>query len=123
IRPGRQNVVSVAVLTTAADEYGLPLPFDATLIDSLSVRFGHESLVWPNIGGAPETHERGHLEDSLELDESTADGDLDMVLHFRVKQTGIQPGLPEACVKGLWDAGGGEMHVFFGCDSVRTVPK
>jgi hypothetical protein len=32
--------VPLAVLTTLAGEYGLPIDFDATTIDPLSVRFG-----------------------------------------------------------------------------------
>jgi hypothetical protein len=72
-------------------------------------------------GGATETHERGHLEDSLELDETTRDGDLDMVLHFRTKATGLSAGGTEACVKGEWTGPGGETFLFFGCDAVRII--
>ena len=41
--------VAVAILTTAAGEYGNPLAFDATTVDPLSVRFGPAALV--NGGG------------------------------------------------------------------------
>jgi hypothetical protein len=114
--------VPVAVLTTLAGEYGLPIAFDATAIDPLSVRFGRRDAVWTETGGAFESHGRGHIEDSYELDEATRDGDLDMVLHFLTRETGILPGDTEACVKGTWVDGGGAVHKFFGCDSVRTVP-
>jgi uncharacterized repeat protein (TIGR01451 family) len=114
------GVIPVAVLTTEAGEYGLPLAFDAATIDPLSVRFGPEAVVQSG-GGATETHGRGHLEDSLELDETTRDGDLDMVLHFRTKATGLSAGDTEACVKGEWTGPGGETFLFFGCDAVRII--
>jgi uncharacterized repeat protein (TIGR01451 family) len=116
------STVTVAVLTTAAGEYGLPLAFDATTIDPLSVRFGPADVVFAETGGAFERHGRGHLERSLELDETTRDGDLDMVLHFRAAESGIATGDTEACVKGDWIDGGGNVHKFFGCDAIRTVP-
>jgi uncharacterized repeat protein (TIGR01451 family) len=122
INPNNRGVVPVAVLTTLAGEYGLPLDFDATTIDALTVRFGPRALIWPELGGAPDFHGKGHIEDSYELDELTRDGDLDMVLHFLTSLTGIQRGDVEACVKGQWTDGLGVVHKFFGCDSVRTVP-
>jgi uncharacterized repeat protein (TIGR01451 family) len=117
-----KDTVSVAVLTTSAGEYGLPLAFDATTIDPLSVRFGPADVVFAETGGAFETHGQGHIERSYELDEKTRDADLDMVLHFKAVQSGIAPGDTEACVKGEWVDGGGNTHKFFGCDSIRTVP-
>jgi uncharacterized repeat protein (TIGR01451 family) len=122
INPNARGVIPVAVLTTLAGEYGLPLDFDATTIDALTVRFGPRDLVWSETGGAPSFQGRGHIEDSYELDEVTRDGDLDMVLHFLTQLTGIQRGDVEACVKGQWTDGLGTVHKFFGCDSVRTVP-
>jgi uncharacterized repeat protein (TIGR01451 family) len=123
INPNSRDVIPLAILTTVAGEYGLPLAFDATTIDPLSVRFGPPDVVWDETGGAFEAHNRGHIEDSLELDEVTRDGDLDMVLHFHVQETGIGPGDTEACVKGQWIDGNGDPHTFFGCDSVRIVPS
>ncbi|MDT8307024.1 MAG: S8 family serine peptidase [Anaerolineae bacterium] len=123
INPDSRDVIPLAILTTTAGEYGLPLAFDATTIDPLSVRFGPPDEVWNETGGAFEAHNRGHIEDSRELDESTRDGDLDMVLHFHVRETGIGPGDTEACVKGQWVDGNGDPHTFFGCDSVRIVPS
>ncbi len=117
-----RSSVPVAVLTTAAGEYGLPVAFDATTIDPLSVRFGPADIVFPETGGASERHNRGHIEDAFELDEVTKDGDDDMVLHFRASESGIQPGDTEACVKGEWVDQGGNVHKFFGCDAIRTVP-
>ena len=117
-----QGVIPVAVLTTAAGEGGLPVAFDATSIDPLSVRFGPADEVFAETGGAFEAHRRGHIEDAFELDEVTMDGDLDMVLHFRTRETGLEAGDTEACVKGDWVDGSGGVHSFFGCDSIRTVP-
>jgi hypothetical protein len=122
INTKNQGVIPLAILTTAAGEYGLPLAFDATLIDPLSVRFGPPELVWDESGGAFEAHNRGHLEDSYEMDEMTRDGDIDLVLHFRTQETGIGLDTTEACVKGEWMDGMGNIHKFFGCDSVRIVP-
>lgn len=118
----RGSTASVAVLTTAAGEYGLPLAFDALTIDPLTVRFGTPEEAFDETSGAFERHGRGHPEDAFELDETTEDGDLDMVLHFKVQETGIQPGDTEACVKGEWVDGNGDVHKFFGCDVIRTVP-
>jgi uncharacterized repeat protein (TIGR01451 family) len=122
INANSRGKIPLAVLTTMAGEYGLPLGFDATSINPLSVRFGPRAVVWTETGGAFESHERGHVEDSYELDDSTRDGDLDMVLHFGTQASTIQRGDTEACVKGEWVDGSGNVHKFFGCDSVRTTP-
>ena len=119
---GSNGVISLAVLSTTAGEYGLPLPFDATTIDPTSVRFGPGDVVFDETGGAFESHGRGHPEDSYELDEVTKDGDIDMVLHFQTQETGIGPSDTEACVKGEWIDGQGGVHKFFGCDSIVIVP-
>ena len=50
--------------------------------------------------GATERHNRGHYEDSYELDETTMDGDTDLVLHFKIAESGLQGTETEACVKG-----------------------
>jgi hypothetical protein len=129
IKPGgfpnaisRNGTAPVAVLTTRAGEYGLPFDFDATKIDPLSVRFGPASLVFPGTGGATAVHGKGHLEDATELDEMTLDGDLDMVLQFRVADSGLTSSSTEACIKGTFTGTDGTMHKFFGCDSVKMSP-
>ena len=122
INLGSEGEIPLAVLTTQAGEYGLPLAFDATTIDPLSVRFGPADVVFDETGGAFEAHNRGHIERSWELDEKTRDADLDMVLHFRTQETGIGPNDTEACVKGDWIDGNGGVHKFFGCDSIVIVP-
>jgi uncharacterized repeat protein (TIGR01451 family) len=122
INPGSQGLTPVAVLTTLAGEYGNPLAFDATLIDPLSVRFGTRAAVWAETGGAFAAHGTGHIEDSRELDETTRDRDLDMVLQFLTRDTGIRAGDVEACIKGEWIDRNGRVYKFFGCDSVKVSP-
>lgn len=114
-----QGVIPVAVLTTAAGEYGLPLAFDATTIQALTTRFGPEAVVIAG-GGAHEAHDRGHIEDAIERsDEATKDGDLDMVLHFRTQESELTGSETKACVRGEF----GPMHfIFHGCDLVTFVP-
>jgi hypothetical protein len=115
---------TLAALTTAAGEYGLPLAFDATTIDPLSVRWGLRSNLF-NVAaatGAREIHSTGHLERSYELDERTRDADLDMVLHFKPADSGLTAGTTEACLKGSFRASDGSTYRFLGCDSVVIRP-
>ena len=117
-----KGVIPVAVLSTDVSEYGLPVAFDATTIDPLSVRFGTESALF-NVGlpgGASEDHEMGHPDDSYELDESTQDGDTDMVLHFATQDAGLSSGDAEACVIGTFTGIDGNTYTFFGCDSIEV---
>jgi uncharacterized repeat protein (TIGR01451 family) len=110
---------TLAVLTTAAGEYGLPLAFDAKAIDISTVLYGLPTNLF-NVAvpsGATETHAKNHLEDSFELDEKTRDGDLDGVMHFKPDAAGLTSTTTEACVKGRYSDGGGTF-TFFGCDSV-----
>ena len=96
------GVIPVAVLTTEAGEYDLPVAFHATQIDPLSGRFGPEAIVIAG-GGAQEAHELGHLEDAIERsDEVTSDGDLDMVLHFGTQLSELTGAETEACVRGTF---------------------
>jgi hypothetical protein len=121
INLGSQGGTPLAVLTTVAGEYGLPLSFDATAIDPSSVRFGPRQQVFSEAGGAAEAHGRGHPEDSFEKDERTRDGDIDMVLHFSTDQTGLTAVDTEGCVKGRFTASG-QSFKFFGCDSIVIRP-
>jgi uncharacterized repeat protein (TIGR01451 family) len=127
IRPGSfpnvlnlQSTTHVAVLTTNAGEYGLPLAFDATTIRPESVLFGPEALVFPEIGGAPAFRAKDHIKDAQELDEKTKD--MDMVLQFRVSDSGLTEAATKGCVKGTFTGTGGAAFKFFGCDSVRISP-
>ncbi len=129
IRPGSfpnpiqaesRGVIPVAILTTGAGEYGLPLAFDATSVRVDSVRFGTLDVL--QLGeGATETHGRGHPADSFELDEVTRDGDIDLVVHFRTSDTTILPGTMELCVRGTFNAGP-TSYTFMGCDGIVLVP-
>jgi hypothetical protein len=95
INPKSKGVIPVAILTTNT--------FDATTVDPLSVKFG------PN--GATEAHGRDHNEDV------DGDGDLDLVLHFRTQETGIQCGDTSASLTGQTHEG----QAIEGSDSIRTV--
>jgi len=119
----RNGVIPVAILSTLAGEYGLPIDVDATMVNPLSVHFGPADVLF-NVNppkGATEFHNKGHIEDSFELDETTQDGDLDMVLHFKAKQTELDETDTEGCVKGKIDIGG-MLFTFFGCDDIRVPP-
>jgi uncharacterized repeat protein (TIGR01451 family) len=115
------GAVPVAVLTTEAGEYGLPMAFDATSIYVDTVRFGSVDALQSG-SGAPTVHKRGHLEDSLELDEVTYDGDIDLVLHFSTAATAIDPGTTEVCVRGTFQHGG-STYQFIGCDRIDLLPR
>ncbi|NIM15432.1 MAG: hypothetical protein GTO45_25940 [Candidatus Aminicenantes bacterium] len=97
INPRSKGVIPVAILTTDN--------FDATSVDPLSVKFGP--------GEAAEAHGRGHIED---VDN---DGDLDIVLHFKTQETGIQYGDTTACLTGKTKDG----KSIEGCDDIVTVGK
>ena len=96
INPKSKGVIPVAVLTTG--------DFDAVSVDADSVRFGPAE--------AEKRHKRAHVEDV------DGDGDLDLLLHFRIQETGIALGDTEACVIGQTYDG----VPIMGCDSIRTVP-
>lgn len=116
----RHGVAAVVLLTTEAGEYGVPFAFDATSADVASIRFGTREEVWIGLG-ATEFHGEGHIEDGLELDEVTFDGDDDLVLHFQVKASSLSRGDVEACLGGERTDADGAVHSFFGCDAVVVL--
>jgi hypothetical protein len=95
INPNMKGIIPVAILTTDT--------FDATQVDPLSVEFG------PN--GATETHGRGHVKDA------DRDGDMDLILHFKIRQTGIRCGDVSAMLTGKTLGG----QAIKGTDSITTV--
>ena len=97
INPNGKGVIPVAILSTPT--------FDATTVDASTVTFGP--------GAATMVHENAHLEDV------DGDGDIDMVLHFKTQDTGIQAGDTEAALTGATVGG----QLFEGTDSVQTVGK
>jgi len=95
INPKSNGVIPVAIVTTGN--------FDATTVDPLSVAFG------PN--GATEFHGKGHIQDA------DGDGDLDLVLHFKTQDTGIQCGDTQASLTGQTFGG----QAITGTDAIQTV--
>jgi hypothetical protein len=91
-----KGIIPVAILTTS--------DFDATQVDPFTVRFGPTE--------AQDIHGTGHIEDV------DADGDPDMVLHFRFGDTGIQCNHTQATLKG--ETFGGSF--FAGTDAIHLVP-
>jgi hypothetical protein len=111
--------IPVAVLTTAAGEYGNPLAFDATTIVADSVRFGNRLTVLAG-GGASETHGSRHDERSYELNEKTRDADLDAMLHFGPTAANFAAGDTEGCIRGTFIAGA-QQFTFYGCGPIAIV--
>ena len=95
INPNSDGVVPAAILTTDT--------FDAAQVDPLTVAFG------PN--GATESDGQSHIQD---VDD---DGDMDLVLHFNIQDTGIQCGDTEASLTGETFSG----DAIEGTDTVKTA--
>ncbi len=95
INPAGSGLTPVAILTTDT--------FDATTVSPITVQFGP--------AGASLEHQLGHLADV------DSDGDLDLVLHFRTQEAGIQCGDTEASLTGETFDG----QAIQGSDGVLTV--
>jgi DNA-binding beta-propeller fold protein YncE len=94
INPKSNGVISVAVLSTNS--------FDASTIDQASLRFGP---------GQALAEGNGHLEDV------NGDGQLDLVLHFRTQDSGIQCGDTSVSITGQTV----DVTPIQGFDSITTV--
>jgi len=94
VNPRSRGVIPVAILTTE--------DFDATEVDPGTVRFGPA-------GASPVRYA---------LEDVSGDGSLDMILHFRTQETGIQDGDTSATLTG-WSF---TDLAFFGTDAIITVP-
>lgn len=97
----KEGVLGVAVLTTA--------DFDATTILLAGLCFGDAED--PAGRDCTESHGQLHFED---VDRNRV---LDLLLHFDVTETGIDPTDTKACLIGMGSDGIG----VYGCDSVRTT--
>lgn len=95
INPRSNGNIPVAILTNDT--------FDALQVDPASVRFG------PNQAHA--VHAQGHIAD---VDN---DGDVDLLLHFPIRQTGIAPGDDEVTLTGNTYDG----QAIKGIDAIVTV--
>jgi hypothetical protein len=97
-----KGVIPVAIITTP--------DFDAASVDVDSVCFGDAGDFSQH--ACDEAHGQGHLEDV------DGDADLDLVLHFRTQDTGIDAGDTEACLTASTIFG----ESIFDCDAITTVP-
>jgi hypothetical protein len=95
INPRRGGVISVAILSTST--------FDATTVDPESVVFG------PEEAGA--SREQEHIRDA------NGDGQLDLVLFFKIRKTGIECGDTSASLSGKTFDG----EAIQGIDAITTV--
>lgn len=102
INPDSRGVIPVAILTTST-AVGEPVTFDATTVDPATVGFGPAKV------GA--VH--------FALEDVDGDGDIDVILHFKAQETGIQAGDTEVTLTGTTDDG----IPIQGTDTVNTVPK
>ena len=100
INLGAKGVVPVAILTTAA--------FDAASVDPATVCFGDDER--PVERDCSEAHGRGHQEDV------NGDGLVDLLFHFDVAESGIEPGDIRACLSGLTREG----TPIEGCDTIEA---
>lgn len=98
-----KGVIPVAILTTE--------DFDATTVAHTSVTFGS--------AGATEIHVNRRTGEPFRHEEDVdGDGDTDLLLHFRLGETGIGCGDTEATLSGETLDG----RAIQGTDAVRTVP-
>jgi DNA-binding beta-propeller fold protein YncE len=95
-----RGVIPVAILSSNT--------FDATTVDPSTVCFGDDDV--PSQRDCTEAHGKGHIADV------NGDGRPDLLLHYEVSQTGIDPGDTRACLTAKTFSG----DSIEGCDSIRT---
>jgi hypothetical protein len=95
VNPSARGNVPVAILTT--------YDFDALQVDPQTVAFGPS--------GSSAFHERGHAADV------DGDGDPDLLMHFRIPDSGIACGDEQAVLTGRTYDG----TAFEGVDAIKTV--
>ncbi|HKU75809.1 MAG TPA: alpha/beta fold hydrolase [Pyrinomonadaceae bacterium] len=91
----KQGLLTVAILSTTR--------FDAWTVDPLTVRFGRGQVI--------EAHQRAHNEDV------NHDGRADMVLHFRIQESGILSTDRAVCLTGKLR----DVTLFQGCDRITVL--
>lgn len=121
VSPQSHQTVPVAILTTEAGEYRLPLAFNATAVDHSTVRFGAVEALNQGGGSSP-SPDKAFVGDSFEMDDATKDGDLDLAVRSPVPGSGIGTDTTEACLVGTYAGAGGDPQTFFGCDTVGVPP-
>lgn len=102
---GRGGAIAVAILSTSG--------FDATTIQPSSVCFGDGDAASASERTCTEQHGQGHLEDV------NKDRLPDLLMHFEVAATGIDPDDSRACLLARTTAGVG----LYGCDAITTRPQ
>ena len=102
----------VAVLTTTAGEYGLPLAVDDTMLDTSSMVLGPAQP--PGRGFTGNAPAAVWLADSFELDDLKQDGDTDTVGQF--SGPGGEPHGDDVCVQGRVHTMSEQPVWFYGCD-------
>jgi hypothetical protein len=102
INPRSRGVIPVAILTTSVAD-GDALDFDALQVDASTVRFGPAE--------ATITRSQGRVKDV------DGDGEPDLLLHFKTRDTGIACGDTSAALTGK--TFGGQSIV--GTDAIQTV--
>jgi WD40 repeat protein len=102
VNPRSRGVIPVAILT-ASTANGDSFDFDAWTVDPATLAFGPD--------GAAIKHSSGHAEDV------DGDGDIDMMLHFPTRETGLACSDTELTLTGATFDG----SEFIAFDSVRTT--
>jgi hypothetical protein len=102
VNPASLRALPVAILTTTTAQ-GEPLDFDATTVDPSTVRFGATGTEAMPV--------------NAKLADVDGDGDLDLLLHFPIPETGLQCGDTAAVLTGMTISG----QAIRGADTLQTV--